>query len=83
MHIVEQGRLKYLDHIMTIPVTYRLLLLFLQRKVDKRRKLGRRAISWRTKFRKWSGVTDIERLRAVDLIFLIIKAEVLKINLHL
>lgn len=64
LYQVKKRKLEYLGHIMRNPERYRLLQLILQGKIQGRRSVGRRRISWLKNLRVWFNTTTVGLFRA-------------------
>lgn len=64
MYTVKRRKLEYLGHIMRNETKYKLLKCILQGKVEGKRNVGRRRISWLKNLRTWFGTSTTGLFRA-------------------
>ena len=58
LKIIKQRKMAYLGHIMRNE-KYNILQLILQGKIEGRRGIGRKQLSWLRNIRNWSGITNV------------------------
>jgi hypothetical protein len=65
LNTIKTRKLEYIEHIMSkLNQRYNVLQLILQEKIEGKRSVGRRRISWMKNLRDWYNITSIELFRA-------------------
>ena len=60
-HVVKKRKTAYLGHIMRNE-KYRFLQLMIKGKIEGKRGIGRKKMSWLRNIRQWTGLRDIQTL---------------------